>query len=65
MKKEITYEQAYQELNAIVSDMENEEIPVDKLSLKIKRAAELINLCKQKLLATEEEVDNALKDFGA
>jgi exodeoxyribonuclease VII small subunit len=64
MKKEPTYEEAYKELTAIVRDMEQENIPVDKMSEMIRRATELIALCRSKLLATEEETGKVLKDFS-
>jgi exodeoxyribonuclease VII small subunit len=63
MKKEISYEEAYKELTQIVSDMEQEEIAVDVLADKIRRATELIRVCREKLLISEGEVDQALKDF--
>ena len=64
MKKEIPYSQAIEELEEIVSSIENEDVNVDELSVKVKRAAELIKICKNKLHNTEEEVNNILKDIN-
>ncbi|MFK5857178.1 MAG: exodeoxyribonuclease VII small subunit [Bacteroidota bacterium] len=64
MKKEIPYTQAISELEEIVSSIENEDVNVDELSVKVKRAAELIKICKNKLHNTEEEVNNILKDIN-
>jgi len=64
MKKEIPYTQAIEELEEIVSSIENEDVNVDELSIKVKRAAELIKICKNKLYNTEEEVNNILKDIN-
>jgi len=64
MKKEISYTQAIEELEEIVSSIENEDVNVDELSKKVTRAAELIKICKSKLHSTEEEVLNILKDIG-
>ncbi len=64
MKKEIPYSQAIEELEEIVSSIENEDVNVDELSVKVKRAAELIKICKSKLHNTEEEVNNILKDIN-
>ena len=64
MKKEIPYTQAIEELEKIVSSIENEDVNVDELSVKVKRAAELIKICKSKLHNTEEEVNNILKDIN-
>ncbi len=64
MKKEIPYTQAIEELEEIVSSIENEDVNVDELSIKVKRAAELIKICKNKLQSTEEEVSSILKDIN-
>ncbi|MBC9812522.1 exodeoxyribonuclease VII small subunit [Crocinitomicaceae bacterium CZZ-1] len=63
MSKELKYTEAFDELQQIVSDLEDGEISVDELSLKIKRASELIKVCKQKLVATEEDVNQILKEL--
>ena len=63
MKKEILYTDAINELEEIVSSIENEDVNVDELSVKVKRAAELIKVCKNKLQTTEEEVNSILKDI--
>jgi|TARA_Y100000031_G_C8246649_1_gene398400 exodeoxyribonuclease VII small subunit len=64
MKKDIPYTEAIEELEKIVSSIENEDINVDDLSRKVKRAAELINICKDKLHNTEEEVNSILKEIN-
>lgn len=64
MKKEIQYTEAIEELEEIVSSIENENVNVDELSVKVKRAAELINICKDKLHNTEEEVNRILKGIN-
>ncbi|MGJ8661262.1 MAG: exodeoxyribonuclease VII small subunit [Bacteroidota bacterium] len=61
MSKEISYDKAFDELQQIVSDMEEGEIGVDELSIKVKRASELIKICKEKLSSTEEDVSKILK----
>ena len=63
MSKEINYTEAFEELQTIVADIEEGEISVDELSIKVKRAAELIKLCKHKLTSTEEDVTQILKDL--
>ncbi len=60
-----TYEEAFTELQQIVNEMENGEISVDELSVKVKRAAVLIQFCKQKLNSTEEDVNAILKELEA
>ena len=63
MSKDLKYDEAFTELQQIVADLEDGEISVDDLSLKIKRASELIQLCKKKLTTTEEDVTKILKEL--
>jgi exodeoxyribonuclease VII small subunit len=63
MEKEINYTEAFEELQQIVGDIEEGEISVDELSIKVKRAAELIKICKNKLTSTEEDVTQILKEL--
>jgi len=63
MSKSETYKQAIEELEQIVNEIENEEISVDELSEKVKRASQLIRLCKTKLTKTEEEVAKVLEEM--
>jgi exodeoxyribonuclease VII small subunit len=58
-----SYTSAFEELKEIVDAMEDGNISVDDLSLKVKRAAELIKICKDKLTATEEDVQKILKEL--
>ncbi len=57
------YAEAFEELKAIVSEIEKGEISVDQLSEKVKRATELIKICKSKLSSTEEDVNAILKEL--
>lgn len=61
MSEKITYSEAFEELQKIVSEIEDGEISVDDLSEKVKRAAFLIQFCKTKLTSTEEDVNKILK----
>lgn len=65
MANEISYTVAFEELQQIVRDMEDGEITVDELAIKVKRAAELIKVCKNKLTSTEEDVNLILKELEA
>lgn len=62
-KKKITYKDAIEEIEEIVALMENEELDVDDLTVKVKRAAQLLKFCKEKLYETENEVDKIMKDM--
>ena len=63
MKAEKNYTEAFEELQKIVSEIEEGEISIDELSIKVKRAAELIKICKNKLTSTEEDVNQILKEL--
>ena len=62
MSKEIKYEVAFAELQTIVRKMENDELDIDQLSEQLKRAQELIKLCKDKLTKTDEEIKKILAE---
>ena len=63
MSKNTSYTDAFDELQIIVTEIESGEISVDELSDKVKRATELIRICKTKLTTTEENVNKILKDL--
>jgi exodeoxyribonuclease VII small subunit len=63
MTKKITYDSALTELQNIVAEIEGEEIGIDELSKKVKRAAELLKFCQKKLRQTEEDVNEILSQF--
>ncbi len=63
MEKKINYSDAILELEKIVAEIEEGEISVDILSDKVKRAAELIRICKEKLTKTEEDVSKILEEL--
>lgn len=61
MTKKMSYDEAFNELQALVNEIESGKISIDQLSDKVKRASELIHICKTKLSTTEEDVKNILK----
>jgi len=62
-KKKPSYNEAIEEIETILFQMENEELDVDILSENVKRVSYLINLCREKLLSTKEDVENVLKNI--
>lgn len=62
MKQEMKYEQAYQELQTIVHRMENNELDIDQMTDQLKRAQQLIKLCRDKLTKTDEEIKKILAE---
>ncbi len=63
MSEELKYQEAFHELQQIVAEIEEGEISIDDLSVKVKRAAALIRICKAKLSATEEDVNQVLREL--
>lgn len=60
----LTYSQAKQELEEIVSAIESGKLDVDALTEKVKRASELIAFCKEKLTKTDEELQKILNEIN-
>lgn len=61
--KKISYSEAFEELQGILEKIENDELDVDKLTERVKRASELIKFCKSRLFETESEIDKILDDL--
>ncbi|MFW5757628.1 MAG: exodeoxyribonuclease VII small subunit [Bacteroidota bacterium] len=57
----MNYQRAIDELENIIKAIESDQISVDELSQKIKRATELISVCNKALYETEENVQDILK----
>lgn len=62
MKEEMKYEAAFAELQGIVRRMENDELDIDQMSDQLKRAQQLIRLCKDKLTKTDAEIKRILAE---
>lgn len=54
------YEEAIQQLETIVSQIENNELDIDQLADHLKEAQKLIKLCKDKLYKTDEKIKTLL-----
>ena len=59
--KEIKYEEAVRQLEAIVNKMEDGELDIDSMAAQLKQAQELVKLCKQKLKRTDNERQKLLE----
>ena len=59
-KQEPKYEEAVRQLEAIVEKLENNELDIDELSAELKKAQQLIRLCKDKLTKTDAEIKKIL-----
>ena len=54
------YEEAVKQLEEIVSKLETDELDIDQIATNLKQAQKLIKMCKDKLTATENEVNTIL-----
>ena len=59
--KESGYRKSIDEIEAILAKIESGETDIDDLATEIKRAAQLLKECKEKLFLTEREVENIMK----
>lgn len=56
------YAEAIAEIEEILAKFNAEEFDIDSLAEQVKRATELIKLCKEKLRKAEEDVAAILKE---
>lgn len=64
MSKKVSYKDAITELQTIVSQIEGNTVEIDELAAKVKRATELIEVCKKILYTTEKSVSEALNTLN-
>ena len=56
-KAKFSYDKSYNELLSIIENINDGKIGIDQLEDKVKRARELLELCKTKLRTTEKEIE--------
>jgi len=61
-KKESGYRQSIEEIEAILAKIESGETDIDNLAAEIKRAAKILQECKEILFRTEQEVEKIMKN---
>lgn len=57
-KKELTYEQAQNELKQILHLIQTDQTGIDQLADQIKRAKQLIEICRTKLREVEASIES-------
>ncbi|MCX7912963.1 MAG: exodeoxyribonuclease VII small subunit [Thermodesulfovibrionales bacterium] len=62
-EKSLSYTEALAELERIIKELESEEIDVDILTEKVKRADYLCKYCLSRLRKIEDEVQTIIKDI--
>ena len=62
--EKLTYAEAVKELEEIVARMQSENCDIDKLSAYTRRAIELLRFCRERLTATDEEIQKCLEELS-
>ena len=62
VRKDLKYEEAMATLEQVVARMENNELDLDTMSEELKKAQQLIKLCKDKLTKTDQEIRKLLNE---
>jgi exodeoxyribonuclease VII small subunit len=60
MSKDPTYGEAMAEIEEILEKIESGELDVDELTDKVRRVANLLELCRKKLKTTEAEIQKVI-----
>ena len=60
---EISYADAQAELDAILHELDGDEVDVDVLGARVRRAAELLRLCRSRIAAARFEVEQVVGEL--
>lgn len=63
MEEELTYSKALAELEEIVASLRGNDCDIDTLAARTARATELLETCRARLTATEEQLAEILNKF--
>jgi exodeoxyribonuclease VII small subunit len=61
---EIGYADALAELEAILEEIEGDAVDVDVLAVRVKRAAELLRVCRDRITSARDEVGRIVGDLS-
>lgn len=64
MSKDPTYGEAMTQIEEILEKIESGELDVDELTDKVKRVANLLDICRKKLKTTETEIQKVIEGLG-
>jgi exodeoxyribonuclease VII small subunit len=63
--QDVGYADALSELEAILTEIEDDAVDVDVLAARVKRAAELLRVCRARITAAKVEVTQIVADLEA
>ena len=58
------YAEALAELEGLLAALEGDDVDIDRLSADVRRAAELITMCRERLTSARAEVERIVADLG-
>jgi exodeoxyribonuclease VII small subunit len=61
---DIGYAAALSELERILAEIEDDAVDVDVLAVRVRRAAELLRVCRDRITAAREEVGQIVADLA-
>jgi exodeoxyribonuclease VII small subunit len=59
----IGYAEALAELERILNELEGDDVDIDRLAERVRRAAALIALCRKRIVAARADIDAAVADL--
>ncbi|MCU0334984.1 MAG: exodeoxyribonuclease VII small subunit [Chitinophagaceae bacterium] len=59
MNQEMTFDEAWQTLQQLVAEVEDESLPLDQLAEKVKAARQLVKFCEAKLRSIEQDLQQS------
>lgn len=59
----VRYADLMEELERILEDLENDAIDVDELAARVKRASELIRICRERLAHSKAEIEQVVAEL--
>ena len=62
--EELGYADALRELESILAEIEDDAVDVDVLAARVRRAAELLRVCRDRITAAREEVGKIVADLA-
>jgi exodeoxyribonuclease VII small subunit len=60
---DLAYVDAVDELEAILAELEGDEVDIDVLGARVRRAAALIRLCRERVATARMEVEQVVADL--
>ncbi|HLM63748.1 MAG TPA: exodeoxyribonuclease VII small subunit [Acidimicrobiales bacterium] len=63
--EEITYVDALAELERILDELDGDEVDVDVLGARVRRASELLRLCRDRIAGARFEVEQVVAELEA